>query len=218
MSNSLKPAIAIIVLTVVIGTALWLTGIRPVPDSPDGAQGSLRAFLNFPLAWTVVGGSLLALAVAMKSRNFSGGKSDAIPAMTILTGPLAALICQILVPLIAHDMVSKGQANMVFVAAIALFYLVVGNVIGLAPFESRLGLRNQWTLSDPDIWRRVHRFLGRNLVISTLFATPVALLLVPGKAQWMVLGAAFLVKAASYQYARILGLQRMTKAPGQARS
>ena len=125
---------------------------------------------------------------------------------------------QILVPLIAHDVVSKGNANIVFVAAIAMFYLVVGNVIGLAPYESRMGLRNRWTLSDPEVWRRTHRFLGRNLVIATLISAPLSLILVPANAQWTVLGAAFLVKAASYLYARSIALHLLSNAPRQASS
>jgi uncharacterized membrane protein len=55
----------------------------------------------------------------------------------------------------------------VFLAAAALLVLV-GNTLGKVRHNDVFGVRTPWTLADPRVWDKTHRFTGRLMVIGAL--------------------------------------------------
>ena len=55
----------------------------------------------------------------------------------------------------------------VFMAAAALLVLV-GNTLGKVRHNDVFGVRTPWTLADPRVWDKTHRFTGRLMVIGAL--------------------------------------------------
>ncbi len=204
MSRTIYLAAGIILLTAVIGIALWLAGFPPPLESHEHDGTIARAILTFPLFWAIMAAGITTVVVIVKRGRFEGGKADTLPTVGILTIPLVALLAQILAPLSSYNVISDRGTNLVFFAALALFFLIVGNFIVTAPPGSRVGFRNKWTLSDPVVWTRVHRFLGRSLVIIVLLVAPLAYLVAPENAQWALIGAVVAVKGLTYLYARNL--------------
>lgn len=53
-------------------------------------------------------------------------------------------------------------------ASVGVLLLVLGNVLGKARHNAVFGLRTPWTLADPRVWDKAHRFVGRGWVLSGL--------------------------------------------------
>lgn len=206
MNRTVKIASLMILVTALIGVGLWAFGYPPPSDDPIKQASTVRAVVTSPFFWAGSGGIITALIVAMKKRNFSGAKSDALPATGILMIPALALMMQILAPLVAYDMISDVGVQGFVLGALALFLLIVGNFIVTVAPGSRIGIRNRWTLSDPNVWIKTHRFFGPRLMLTVLVVTPAAFFINAGKAHYILLAAVILLKGVTWLYAR--GLAR----------
>lgn len=49
----------------------------------------------------------------------------------------------------------------IFSLVISLTYIVIGNILPKCQPNKLIGIRTKWTLSNPTIWRKTHRFTGR---------------------------------------------------------
>ena len=67
-----------------------------------------------------------------------------------------------------------------------------------------MGLRNKWTLADPTVWARTHRFFGRSLVAGVLLALPLCLMVLGEFATYGLIGVVLLLKSVAWLYARSL--------------
>ena len=59
-----------------------------------------------------------------------------------------------------------GPGDAVFVpsftfAATGVMLIVVGNILGKLRANYVIGIRTRWTLADPTVWDKTHRFTGR---------------------------------------------------------
>ena len=79
-------------------------------------------------------------------------------------------------------------------ALVGLLFLFVGNLMGKVKPNFFMGIRNPWTLSDPDVWNRAHR-LGGGLFFLTGLATVVSAILLPEPVTFAVLMAGTLLTA-----------------------
>ena len=79
-------------------------------------------------------------------------------------------------------------------ALVGLLFLFVGNLMGKVKPNFFMGIRNPWTLSDPDVWNRAHR-LGGGLFFLTGLVTVVSALLLPEAVTFWVLLAGALAAA-----------------------
>ena len=54
--------------------------------------------------------------------------------------------------------------------------VIIGNLMGKVTRNFFVGIRTPWTLADPEVWMRTHRFGGKMLVLAGLASVVVGLL------------------------------------------
>ena len=79
-------------------------------------------------------------------------------------------------------------------ALVGLLFLFLGSLMGKVKPNFFMGIRNPWTLSDPDVWNRAHR-LGGGLFFLTGLVTVVSAILLPEPVTFAVLMAGTLLTA-----------------------
>jgi uncharacterized membrane protein len=91
-------------------------------------------------------------------------------------------------------------------AGIGLLFMVLGNEMGRLKPNWFAGIRTPWTLSDPENWRRTHRFAGKVFFLAGLLIVVASLLLPPTISFFVLmtgtLGAAILSVGYSYVFWR----------------
>ena len=87
--------------------------------------------------------------------------------------------------------VSMGR---VISALVGLLFLFLGNLMGKVKPNFFMGIRNPWTLSNPDVWNRTHR-LGGGLFFLAGLAAVVSAPLLPEQVTFWVLMAGVLAAA-----------------------
>lgn len=79
-----------------------------------------------------------------------------------------------LVECIRPGAVSISRAVTVAISALFVF---LGNMMGKIKHNYFMGIKTPWTLADPDVWNRTHRFTGRLWFLVGVVTIPCALLL-----------------------------------------
>lgn len=87
---------------------------------------------------------------------------------------MLAVTALLLTETIRPGTVSIGRA---VTALIAILFLFIGNMMGKTKPNFYFGVKNPWTLSDPDVWTRTHRLCGILWFILGLILLPCCLLL-----------------------------------------
>ena len=75
----------------------------------------------------------------------------------VLTAFVSVMMGTVLLEILRPGAVSMGR---VVSALVGLLFLFIGNMMGKVKSNFFLGIRNPWTLSDPDVWNRAHRLGG----------------------------------------------------------
>ena len=199
-------AASLLGLSAVISLVLWLNGFPPEWDTDKGETVSaVRKFLTTPFTIVGMGTGFTLLVMLMKRGALkASGKSRSIVVMSVLFMPILTLFMQVMMPLAIYDVVGSGGPEIAFVFVVASFFLIMGNYVVTAPYQSRMGLRNKWTLADPTVWARTHRFFGRSLVAGVLLALPLCLMVLGEFATYGLIGVVLLLKSVAWLYARSL--------------
>jgi len=200
-------AAGLLALSASISLWLWANGFPPEWSTDKGETVSgVRAFLTAPLRIVAVG-TVLTILMAWVKRSLlpEAGKVRAIVAMGVLAMPVLTLFLQVIMPLMLYDVIGEVEADYALAGLVILFFLIMGNYVVTAPFEARVGFRNKWTLSDPIIWTRTHRFLGRSLVTGALLTIPLLAVIHTDYVIYTPIIIAIFLKATAYLYARSLG-------------
>ena len=121
----------------------------------------------------------------------------------VITAFVAVMMGIALVEAFRPGTVSIGR---VVSALVGLLFLFLGNLMGKVKPNFFMGIRNPWTLSDPDVWNRTHR-LGGGLFFLAGLATAVSAVLLPERVLfWVVLvgalAAALIPTVMSYVWYR----------------
>ena len=124
----------------------------------DNMATRLVAVLLLPA--TAVGIHLLSVVtLAIDPKLGRGGQSETTLRLFRLAGPVFSLGLHVVLLAIwlGHDV----QITDVVYAATGVLFAVLGNVMGRLPPNYVVGIRLPWTLEDPMVWKRTHRFAGR---------------------------------------------------------
>lgn len=215
MKNILYTVIGIIALTAVIGIALWMSGFPPPKSGQSENEELLRTIMTFPLFWASLATILTVPIIFFKSERLqkANGKAKTLPRVAMIMPAITMLLAQIIVPLDIYDIISEKSGDIAFFGFIAFFFLIVGNYVATIPFESPLGFRSKATVSSPAVWTKVHRFVGRNIVIMTLLVIPLAFIINVETAQWLLIGLVVCTKAIAWIYARQLAGRIILRKP-----
>ena len=117
------------------------------------------------------------LAVAPYRSRAKTGLLASADSYGLLLSSLAALFLVAQAALIAHAFDPAFDVlRWVFLAGAVLIALV-GNTLGKVRPNDVFGLRTRWTLADPRVWDKTHRFTGRAMVAGGLIFAVVAFLI-----------------------------------------
>jgi uncharacterized membrane protein len=149
-------------------------GWHSLDGAAHSAMPKLAGLAIMPLVALVVTTSL-SLA-PLRARNVKGLEASAGSYGLLLTS-LAALF------LVTQGALVERAINpdfdvirWVFLAAATLLVLV-GNTLGKVRHNDLFGVRTPWTLADPRVWDKTHRFTGRLMVAGALILAAFAVLL-----------------------------------------
>lgn len=112
-------------------------------------------------------------------------ETAALVLLFVLGGVAAALTANLL----QHDRLSWARMG---ISLLGLLYLFLGNQEGKVKPNGSIGLRNRWTLTDPDVWNRTHRLSGKLLFVSGLLVLLTSFLL-PEAVSYLLLAACSVV-------------------------
>lgn len=85
---------------------------------------------------------------------------------------------------IAHAIDPRFDVLRWVLVAVGVMLVLIGNFLGKVRHNHVLGIRTPWTLADPRVWDKTHRFTGRLMFLAGLILAAGAML-VPGF-PWLV--------------------------------
>jgi uncharacterized membrane protein len=125
----------------------------------------------FPLVSAVV---TTALGLAPRRARNPKGLEASASAYGLLITSLAALFLVTEGALIARAMDPAFDVlRWVFLAA-AVLLILVGNTLGKVRHNDVFGVRTPWTLAEPRLWDKTHRFTGRLMVLAAVALAALA--------------------------------------------
>jgi uncharacterized membrane protein len=92
-------------------------------------------------------------------------------------------------------------------AGAGLLFMVLGNQMGRLKPNWFAGIRTPWTLSDPENWRRTHRFGGKVFFVAGLLIAASSLLLPSAISYFVIMGGVLGAAALSVGYSYIFWRQ-----------
>ena len=191
--------------------AMWLLALLPLvlvavfysrlPDQVPmhwGFDGEINRYGSKNELWlTGALGPLFALLFQFlprldpKRRNYEKFQTYYEAFSLVLVAFIAVMMGVALLESFRPGTLSMGR---VVSALVGLLFLFVGNLMGKVKPNFFMGIRNPWTLSDPDVWNRAHR-LGGGLFFLTGLVTVVSAILLPEPVTFAVLMAGALLTA-----------------------
>ena len=191
--------------------AMWLLALLPLllvavvyarlPDQVPmhwGINGEVNRWGSKSELWLVGAlGPLFALLFQFlprldpKRRNYEKFQTYYEAFSLVLVAFIAVMMGVALLESFRPGTLSMGR---VVSALVGLLFLFVGNLMGKVKPNFFMGIRNPWTLSDPDVWNRAHR-LGGGLFFLTGLVTVVSAILLPEPVTFAVLMAGTLLTA-----------------------
>lgn len=209
MKRAIFTSAIIILLTAAIGIGLWANGFPPEQEGLSEGASALRGEITRPLFWAGLSALVSSVVIYVKRHQLraNAGKAQFVTMVGTQTPALAILLIQILVALKLYGLVDGDMGQVIFFYFLAGFFLLMGNYIVTAPYQSRIGYRTEATLSDERVWIRAHRFLGRSLMLATLISLPLPLFVEGQNAQWVLIGLVFAMKGLTWLHARRMATQ-----------
>lgn len=191
--------------------AMWLLALLPLvlvavfysrlPDQVPmhwGFDGEINRYGSKNELWLIGAlGPLFALLFQFlprldpKRRNYEKFQTYYEAFSLVLVAFIAVMMGVALLESFRPGTLSMGR---VVSALVGLLFLFVGNLMGKVKPNFFMGIRNPWTLSDPDVWNRAHR-LGGGLFFLTGLVTVVSAILLPEPVTFAVLMAGTLLTA-----------------------
>ena len=191
--------------------AMWLLALLPLvlvavfysrlPDQVPmhwGFDGEINRYGSKNELWLIGAlGPLFALLFQFlprldpKRRNYEKFQTYYEAFSLVLVAFIAVMMGVALLESFRPGTLSMGR---VVSALVGLLFLFVGNLMGKVKPNFFMGIRNPWTLSNPDVWNRAHR-LGGGLFFLTGLVTVVSAILLPEPVTFAVLMAGTLLTA-----------------------
>lgn len=191
--------------------AMWLLALLPLvlvavfyarlPDEVPmhwGFDGEIDRYGSKNELWLIGAlGPLFALLFQFlprldpKKRNYERFHTYYEAFALVLVAFIAVMMGIALLESFRPGTVSMGR---VVSALVGLLFVFIGNLMGKVKPNFFMGIRNPWTISNPDVWNRAHR-LGGGLFFLTGLATVVSAILLPEPLTFGVLMGGTLVTA-----------------------
>jgi uncharacterized membrane protein len=203
---------ACIVAQLIFGAAVYSRLPEQVPihwdinGQVDRTSGRLVGVLLMPATAAVIWLLLLFLPRIDPRRaayaSFAGTYQLIINALMLFLALMQAIVLGAALgwPLSIPQMLGAG---------IGLLFMVLGNEMGRLKPNWFAGIRTPWTLSDPENWRRTHRFAGKAFFVAGLLIAVASLLLPPTISFFVLMVGALGAAALSVGYSYIFWRQHL---------
>jgi uncharacterized membrane protein len=180
LQRSLLLALVLIAASAAVGVWAW----RMLPAGAQiathfGLSGEPNGFMSKGpgLAVAPIAGLLVVLLLAFAPRWTRGGEALVRSgAYGILMIGAAAMFLVAEAALAMHALDPSFDVMRWIFVALGILFVVIGAVLGRIPPNGLAGVRTPWTLADPDVWARTHRFTGRLLTLGGVALAAVATL------------------------------------------
>lgn len=172
-------AIGILVATALLGFWMMSAGVTADAEAP-GPADEIRALglppVLWPLLFPVAGALLMGLIIITKLRavralwNESNvGKAGMFTAISILFAPALTFLMQSFVGLKYFGLIDTNGMMTVIALLQCGLLLAFGNYVATAKRGVGGGFNTPWTKNSEIVWRKTQRFLGRGVMVLTLF-------------------------------------------------
>ena len=180
LQRSLLLALVLVAASAAVGVWAW----RMLPAGVDiathfGIRGEPNGFMpkGPGLAVAPILGFCVVLLLAFAPRWTRGGEAlvrSGVYGILVIGVAAMFLVAEATLAVRALDP-SFDVMRWLFVA-LGILFVVIGAVLGRLPPNGLAGIRTPWTLADPDVWARTHRFTGRLLTLGGVALAGVATL------------------------------------------
>jgi uncharacterized membrane protein len=165
----------------------WETLFPGIPAGDAEAMPRLAAAFLIPtlalVIWLVLRGKRILPGWLVSERTGAGAVERFGPTFNLIVILVVGFVVLLHVVTLGTAIGWPGWTSQAFTGAIGVGLIVLGNVMPRTRPNWVAGLRTRETLSDPDLWRRTHRYFGALLMVTgfvvivvSLIATPYALL------------------------------------------
>ena len=157
--------------------ALFASGLAGWAFGPTVPMDPLKTFFFAPAAGAMMWGFFLALR-RMDTRRGEAERPLRAESRMLYVTPLLMGFLQAYILSRAFG-ADWGMPQLIF-AAIGLFWMIQGNVMGKLRPGHPLGMKNPWTAKDPRVWDQTHRFGGWLMTLAGAGTIALGFTLTPG--------------------------------------
>lgn len=179
----------------VIAAILWYDRLPESIAVHFGISGEPNGYQNKATFLWFAGLLTLGLPLFMKLTRYIDPKREnyekfegAFEAVRIA---LSLLMAGVVGFILAYNLGYQVNIQMFVLLTVGLLYVITGNYMGQFRFNYLIGIKTPWTLADPEVWRRTHRFAAPVWVVAGIVAVICAFL--PGIIAVWIFGTAIAV-------------------------
>jgi hypothetical protein len=187
--------IAAILVAATAGCALWAWISLPagagLPVNYLGLDGHRHLGSSRIALWLIpAAAAIVTISMAFAPRLTFGRSVEAAPEVYGMT--LVAVVGVLLVTeaaLVERAVDAAFNVMRPVALATGVLLLAVGNYLGKARQNVVVGMKTPWTLADPRVWDKTHRFTGRGMFAGGLVLIVLGFLLHDGTALGLAIAA-----------------------------
>lgn len=116
-----------------------------------------------------------------KLRRDAAASEPVAGALRVARFVITALLSFISILIAAAALGYAFNVTRLTIVAVLVFLVVLGNFLGTLRPNYFIGIRNPWTLENPEVWRATHRIGGRIFVFGSLGLLAVQFFLTPSQ-------------------------------------
>ncbi|HEY3798213.1 MAG TPA: SdpI family protein [Caulobacteraceae bacterium] len=145
-----------------------------------GLNGEPNGFMPKPagLVMLPVIGALVVTLLMLAPRLYRGdaGLAASADSLGVVNAGVAAIFLISQGAIVWHAIDGGFDVIRWLFVSIGVLFAVVGNLLGKVRRNRLIGIRTPWTLRDPRVWDKTHRFTGRLMVLGGLLLAVVSVL------------------------------------------
>ncbi|WP_293906193.1 SdpI family protein [Phenylobacterium sp.] len=167
----------LVAATILVGLWGWVTLPEGagVPLHHLGFDGQMHGEPSRAVIWAIPFAAFVVLAtMRLVARR---GVGEAVEAYEATIIGVAGVLLVAEAVLVARAQNPGFDVMRPVAVAVGVLLLALGNVLGKARHNAVFGVRTPWTLADPRVWDKTHRFAGRGLVLGGVALIAIALVL-----------------------------------------
>ncbi|PAF13743.1 hypothetical protein CHH59_11885 [Shouchella clausii] len=156
------------IVSIIISIAVWLFAYKHLPAQMPvqwGVDGQVNRYASTFSAFLLLNGILIAVyAMLLFLPRLDPKKGNYIKftrTYSIIGNVLIALFLAISIVTVLAGMGTPISINRVVPVAVGILFIILGNYMQTIKPNWFVGIKNPWTISNDEVWRKTHRLGGR---------------------------------------------------------